>query len=244
MPKSSWLSPTTVTNSPQRTQPHMIKWRRSVHQLLLSTVFLDAETLTGSNTFVSLQLLFISVLFWAWASFPSTTIPKMILYDQMSTRLSGKCLPCGTQHLLSFPSLDCHSCATFSVMNLPHSQAPGSIPCWLWAPTSLHQREPLEPRASKGFSHAHQKMKPRGNTGACWACLRFLKRKLCLSMNLREKKLTQKTNSLDDTKLITVQCPFPMVCSVGPEEGAPETGNQETAKCCVTYSRSQTTAQG
>lgn len=134
-----------------------------------------------------------------------------------------------TQRPLSFLSLDCHSCATFSVMNLPHSQEPGSAPCWLWAPTSLHQREPLEPCASKGFYQARQKMKPRGNTGACGSCLRFLTMKLCLSMNLREKKLTQKTNSLDNTKLITVQSPFPMVCGVGPEEGAPETGNQETA---------------
>ena len=56
-------------------------------------------------------------------------------------------------------------------------------------------------------------MKPRGNAWACWSCFQFLKTKLCLHMNLRKKTLTQKTNSLDNMRLITVQSPFMMVCS-------------------------------
>ena len=49
-------------------------------------------------------------------------------------------------------------------------------------------------------------------------------------MNLRKKTLTQKTNSLDTRRLITVQSPFMMLCS-GESRGtdSQRLGNQETA---------------
>ena len=137
----------------------------SVHQLILSTVFLDTETLIGSGGSVvknppamqetlemwvqslgqkdplekemathssilawripwtekpgGLQCMELQIVGHDWATkqqeqhickpaaivykciilssgkFPSTIIPKMIPFDQVSTRLSGRCLPCG-----------------------------------------------------------------------------------------------------------------------------------------------------
>ena len=71
----------------------------------------------------------------------------------------------------------------------------------------------------------------------------FLKMKLCLHMNPRKKTLTQKTNSLDTMRLITVQSPFMMVC-IGESRGrGPRDGIRKPPTGCVTQGGSSTTAQ-